>query len=303
MSLTVRAAAPNGALTGLLTVKQTMGLDLADECPDPVLNGMIARASSAIESFTGRRFAREAVTETLAGTGAAHLLLGRFPICRVAEVRFNGATVAATGYGIQDRRAGILNRADLWDMAERSEGAIAASVVAGEAPLSWAVDYTAGYVLPGWPALSLRIAPGDVDPATDRIARTGHGLIDGDEVDLKAQVALPGGLSAGSVYHVVGAGPDDFQLAMIADGPAVDLTDAGAGDFIVARRVTLPPVIEQAAIETVRSFYDGRARDPRIASERIGDYAATYFGNRQDRAVTGLPSTVEAMLEPERAIF
>ncbi len=57
----------------------------------------------------------------------------------------------------------------------------------------------------------------------------GHGFGDGDRVSLTSLVSLPTGASAAQLYHVVGAGLNDFELSTSAGGPAISLTNDGIG--------------------------------------------------------------------------
>lgn len=67
-----------------------------------------------------------------------------------------------------------------------------------------------------------------VDSGTDTITSAGHGLVDGDGVVLQAAV---NGLSLNTVYWVVNATTDTFQLSSTFGGSAFDLT--GTTNFTV----------------------------------------------------------------------
>lgn len=67
------------------------------------------------------------------------------------------------------------------------------------------------------------------DAGTDTITSNGHGLANGDALLLSSSTTLPGGLAAGTVYYVIGATANTFQLALSAGGAAVNITDAGTG--------------------------------------------------------------------------
>jgi hypothetical protein len=70
----------------------------------------------------------------------------------------------------------------------------------------------------------------DADGVTNNtIKSAGHGLVDGGRVavyNVHAE-SLPTGLSEGTLYHVVGAATDTFQVSLTAGGAAVDITAAG----------------------------------------------------------------------------
>jgi hypothetical protein len=70
-------------------------------------------------------------------------------------------------------------------------------------------------------------------PATDRINLTAHGLTDGDEILLTTQGSVFGGLTSDTIYYVVNATADDFQVEAAVGGGAIDLTDTGSGDVLL----------------------------------------------------------------------
>lgn len=57
----------------------------------------------------------------------------------------------------------------------------------------------------------------------------GHGLTNGREVILSTTGALPTGLTAGTVYYVVAATPNTFQLAATKGGAAINTTGTQSG--------------------------------------------------------------------------
>ncbi|MGH7339112.1 MAG: phage tail fiber protein, partial [Candidatus Rokuibacteriota bacterium] len=64
--------------------------------------------------------------------------------------------------------------------------------------------------------------------ATDVFTAPGHTLANGDRVILKGD-ALPAGVSADTVYFVVGVSGSTFQLSLTSGGAAINLTADGAG--------------------------------------------------------------------------
>lgn len=73
-----------------------------------------------------------------------------------------------------------------------------------------------------------------VDAATDTITAAAHELIEGTRVQLdpdalEAGGVFPGGLDPADPYWLVDVTPNTFRLAASSGGPAIDLTDAGAG--------------------------------------------------------------------------
>lgn len=72
---------------------------------------------------------------------------------------------------------------------------------------------------------SLRGVGSVSDAATDTIRSNGHGLSNGMRVGVAAPIgeSLQGGLSTTTLYYVVGATTDTFQLSLTSGGSAVDI--------------------------------------------------------------------------------
>jgi len=79
------------------------------------------------------------------------------------------------------------------------------------------------------------------DPGTDKLTLTAHGFLNGQRVtfELVGAGAMPGGLNPTYLYFVVNKTANDFQVALVSGGAAVDLTDTGSGSTFVARDPTL----------------------------------------------------------------
>ena len=80
----------------------------------------------------------------------------------------------------------------------------------------------------------------DSDLAGNTIQSANHGFANDDRILVKALAgaAVPAGLSLNTLYFVVGAAEDTFQLSTSSGGAAVDLTAAGA-----ARCEKVTPVV------------------------------------------------------------
>lgn len=65
-----------------------------------------------------------------------------------------------------------------------------------------------------------------LDETTDTFAATSHGLNTGDRVKISG--ALPAEYSAGTIYFVISANANDFQLSATLGGSAIDATTAGS---------------------------------------------------------------------------
>lgn len=73
----------------------------------------------------------------------------------------------------------------------------------------------------------------DTTLTTDTLFSRAHGMSNGDRIQLFNVFAetLPTGLTEGTVYFVVGAATDTFQVSLTSGGAAVDITAVGGGEF------------------------------------------------------------------------
>lgn len=76
--------------------------------------------------------------------------------------------------------------------------------------------------------------------ATDRINITSHGLINGNIVTFTTSNTLPGGLSAGTVYYVINATTNDFQVSTTESGASVTITTTGTGTHYYHKNFVMP---------------------------------------------------------------
>lgn len=65
--------------------------------------------------------------------------------------------------------------------------------------------------------------------ATNLITSNGHGLSEGDLIQVSSATTLPGGLSALTNYFVTNPTTNTFQLQAALGGAIVDITDEGTG--------------------------------------------------------------------------
>jgi hypothetical protein len=65
-----------------------------------------------------------------------------------------------------------------------------------------------------------------IDTGTDTITAAGHGLVDGNAVNVTASV-MPGGLTVDTPYWVVSGTTDTLKLAATPGGAAIDITTTG----------------------------------------------------------------------------
>lgn len=67
------------------------------------------------------------------------------------------------------------------------------------------------------------------EASTDLITCNAHGIKKDDQIILASSGTLPAGLAEDTRYFAVQIQPNKFQVALIPDGSAVDITGAGTG--------------------------------------------------------------------------
>jgi len=134
MAITVVSAAESNDLTSLANVKADLNISGSDD--DAYLGRLISSTSSAIESYCGRKFAQQTITETLANDGSDTIVLSRHPVATLSSITYKGATVSSDDYFLDSAEAGIVRHDTKWNNTGRQ--------------LDYAVEYTYGYVLPSF---------------------------------------------------------------------------------------------------------------------------------------------------------
>lgn len=84
--------------------------------------------------------------------------------------------------------------------------------------------------------------------ATDTLRSTAHGYANGDTIVICGDTP-PGGLTEGTVYFVVGAATDTFQVSATSGGAAIDLTSVAGSAAQVIK--ILPEVFASQGTATV----------------------------------------------------
>lgn len=70
-------------------------------------------------------------------------------------------------------------------------------------------------------------------PSTDTFTCPAHGYVNTNKVVIYGDT-VPAGLTEGTIYYVVSATTDTFQLAATAGGSAIDITSAGGSGCVVS---------------------------------------------------------------------
>lgn len=238
-------------LTTAATVLAEAGISGGDSA---LVSRMIDEATAAIESLTGRVFARAQWKEILPGTGGARMRLSRRPVLRIDALEIDGVVTDETAVEIVDADGG-------WIYLEGGFTRYTRPV--------WAVTYTAGFLLPGDDvAAASTISAAAADDSFNDSAGGFPLLVAGDWL-------LASGFTA----------PADNGRHRALDGctPAKILTSssltdeaAGAARSILLRN--LPREIEREAIDWAKSLYYARSTDTSsvVTSEEIDGVKTTY---------------------------
>lgn len=96
------------------------------------------------------------------------------------------------------------------------------------AGMSWEIQYITARAT-GAPSAGAHSAAFTADAGTDTLTSVAHGMSNGTVIAVSSSTSLPGGLSASTIYYVIGATADTFQVSLSSGGSAVNITGAGTG--------------------------------------------------------------------------
>lgn len=149
MAITVTHLSTNNKLITRTRLKLDLGVTGVSD--DQYYDNLIDEASDLIKSYTNRTFSLQSYTETLPSIGRTNITLENTPLIEIDEIRLNDSVISSTTYYIQDTNAGILHRDNGWTstLLYRWYNVDGYPYPLNEAQRGWAVDYVAGYMLPG----------------------------------------------------------------------------------------------------------------------------------------------------------
>ena len=132
-------------------------------------------------------------------------------------------------------------QAATWDAAVGAERALSAVVefdVPAATTVAWVGRRTAitGGTFLGMGPLNGVSHKFSLDPTADTIKQVAHGYANGTRVVFIGGTP-PGGLTEGTIYYVVGATTDTYQVAATSGGTAIDLTTEPAAGCVVSKIV------------------------------------------------------------------
>ena len=116
------------------------------------------------------------------------------------------------------------------------------------------------------------------DASTDKLALSGHGMVNGTRVRFSTTDTIPGGLSVDTDYYVVSTATNAFKVEATVGGGAVNITSAGTGTHTVK-------MMDRRYVEYLDKFYDSSETDANAA--HFLDGGSIYSGGSTN-SITGL---------------
>lgn len=147
MAITVKTASDFRDLTTVREVKLNIGLDLDASDQDDRIASLIHAASSAIETYCNRVFARQTYIETVAGTDHPRLMVSHTPVQSITSIVCDSSPVV--DYDLEDANSGVLYRDAGWLRGAWIGWDVESRVVPLSEELNHTIEYEAGYLLPG----------------------------------------------------------------------------------------------------------------------------------------------------------
>jgi len=282
MTILVTGAALQKSLVTLADVKTAIAPGDSD---DAFLTDLIIRASRKIGTLTRRKFEREAVTETLSGSGTTELMTKFFPIVNISEIRFDSSVVDADSYQINGE-SGLLYRAERWAGSTPASFDITVNPLPWQGNLDWALDYTSGFLLPTDDFVSALIAADTTAKTFTLSSGTWPLLVAGDIFTLAGWVTA----TANNRIFTVVTRTDSVVTVSEA------VTTSAEGDSITVTVQTLPEDLEELCIEMVKGSFYARSRDGALKSEKIGDWAASW-------GTTSMSADAKAIINEYKVMF
>lgn len=267
MSLTFTDPPRSTALTTLARMRRELRMRDSDTSKDRIIMDLVDEVSADVITFLRQPLIRAAVTEKQFGYGRTVQMLTLTPLLDVSEVRYRDVALNPSGYSIYNQDAGFLYRQDRWDDTQPVDQWIEANPVNMPGEPAWAFDYIGGYLLPGDDVIS--------DRTSSVVASSGLFVLSGNDrfpLLVSGEYIRVTGFAVSANcgrFKVLRRTPTSLQVE-------ATLEDATASGVVVYACRTLPFEIEAAAVNEIKLRYYRANRDPSLASEKIGDWAATY---------------------------
>ena len=294
--LTVTTPFPTTKLVTLARLKSSLGV--TSTADDTIMGESIGRASAAVEKYCGRTFVRQTYTELGPAFGGIEFLTKQAPVVALGTVTFNSNTL--TDVTVGDKDQGVLYRKLGFDWTAQSFGGLAGGgklwdvgtpIVGQEEPL-WSVGYTAGFIPSGY----------DVTAGSLKVLATDDSFNDTSS----GWASIYGFLKAGDIIetsgftnaanngrHVIAGTPTAVKIATTSSLTA-EATSTGRTVSVQ----DLPLDVEQAVIETAKTYYQQRKTDSAVVEKQMGMARLRFSEQGGGDGEPGLPPRAVGLLRP-----
>lgn len=155
-------ALADNALTIVATVEDELGIASGTE--DARLERYINEASAIAESYAGRSFYRETVTENVRGGEGPYLFIAKPPIVTLGSISFLGSAISSADYEIHNADAGIIYAINgSWQRLSVGYQDISRTPASGQERKAYEVFYSGGWITPN--QVGTRDLPYDIEAA------------------------------------------------------------------------------------------------------------------------------------------
>lgn len=202
---------------------------------DNAVQALIAMATQEAEEYGMLCTLFQTVEEVLPSFPAGMIVLSGLPFASINSIKYYDAegalqTLSSEAYRVYSHgRYAQVEVIDTWPTTYCRQDAVQVEYVIGHATL---VE--------------------DSSADDDTITVTNHPFADGERVVVYKATdgALPAGLTERKIYYIVNAAEDTVQLSLTEGGAAVDITQAGTGQWYIGYK-EVPRTIKQAILMTI----------------------------------------------------
>lgn len=303
--LTVTVVAPSRRLTRVDIVEAELGVQLTTDQKQTIAR-LIDAASSAIEGHCGvASFAREYVTETLAGYDELELNLSRRPVVALNSVSIDSSivsdvTIAEADDGAIYRRAGwAWSAQNAFSLSGRGTWPAFGHPRAGREEPTISAQYWGGYILPEQWALGLKtLSVSAADNSFNGPAGTFPALLKAGDV-----VHASGWTNAANNGRFVVATPPAPTTSKIVVSGATLVTEAASD---APRSLAFhPPAqcrsfegLQRGALITVKAAWLTVADDPKVIERQVGQLRTRRGEGFNEDPTLALPGEALGYIKP-----
>jgi len=298
--LSVTTPFPTLNLTTLERLKDSLGVTSTAE--DVLMTDAIETASDAASKYCGRVFVRQAYKEVGAAFGGIEFQTREAPITVLTSVLYDSGvltdvSIGDAQQGVLYRQAGFAWTAQAWPgLAGGGRFMDMGTPIAGQEEPRWTVNYTAGFIPPGFdrvsiPTLYAHSTDNSFNDSSSGFAPASSFLTAGDIVETKgfAQAVNNG-------RHVVSGTPTSTKIVVTTTLAAGDTaTSSGTADRSLLTQ-TLPRDVERGVLEIAKTLHQQRKTDSAVVEKQMG--AARLRFNEQGGAGVALPPRAVGLLRP-----